>query len=55
MTIEKNGKVYVVKRNARSWTVELDFGKLSTSVTVPFSVAEDFEALEAYVLSEDLF
>ena len=55
MTIEKNGKVHVVKKNARSWTVELNLGKFSTSVNVPFSVAEDFEALKVYFLSEDLF
>lgn len=55
MTIEKNGIVYFVKENLKSWTLSKKIGSVSVSYNVSKTDFPDFEALKAYVAENSVF
>lgn len=55
MTIEKNGKVYAVRENKKSWTVTISEGRVSISANVPKDICPTFGNLKAYIAENHLF
>lgn len=55
MTIEKNGKVYAVRENKKSWTVTIGEGRVSISANVSKDICPTFDDLKAYIAKNDLF
>lgn len=55
MAIEKNGIVYLVKENFKSWTLSKTIGRVSVSYNVSKTDCPDFEALKAYVSENTVF
>lgn len=55
MTIEKNGIVYLVKENFKSWTLSKAIGKVSISYNISKTDCPTLEALKAYVAENSVF
>lgn len=55
MTIEKNGIVYLVKGNLKSWTLSKTIGSVSISYNVSKIDCPDFETLKQFVAENSVF
>lgn len=55
MTIEKNGKVYTVRENAKSWTVTKAAERVTINANVSKADCPTFESLKAFVAENDIF
>lgn len=55
MTIEKNGKVYAVRENNKSWTVSIKYGHIDVNYNVQKADCPTFDDLKAFVAENDLF
>lgn len=55
MTIEKNGVIYFVKENFKSWTLSKTFERVSVSHNVSKTDCPDFEALKTFVAENSAF
>lgn len=55
MTIEKDGKVYAVRENAKSWTVTRAAERVTINVNVSKADCPTFESLKAFVAENDIF
>lgn len=55
MAIEKNGKVYSVRENMKSWTVSTILYGVSVRYIVPKSNAQPFDEFKSFVAKTDLF
>lgn len=53
MKIEKNGVVYSVKENEKSWTLSADLGGVSVSYKVSKDDCPDFDSLKVFVMEYD--
>lgn len=55
MTIEKNGKTYIVKENAKSWTLSINVGSIPVSYNVKKTDCPTFDALKEFVAESGAF
>ena len=55
MKIEKNGNIFFVKENEKSWTIERKEGKLTISYNVPKEECATWEALVRFVSESEAF
>ena len=55
MKIKKNGSIYRVKENERSWTLSLEIGALVSTYNVSKEDCPTFESLEKFVAENSAF
>ncbi len=55
MTIEKNGAVYSVKENFKSWTLLKAMGRVSVSYNISKTDCPTLDALKAHVAENSVF
>lgn len=55
MKIEKNGKIYFVKKNKNSWTLELVIEKITITYNVKKADCPNFDDLKSFIAESDLF
>lgn len=55
MIIEKNGKNYTVKENAKSWTLCIAIGVVSVSYKVSKTDCPTFDDLKSFAKSDSAF
>ena len=55
MTVTKQGKIYTVRENKASWTVERSVERVTMSFNVPKASCPTFDDLKAYIAESDLF
>lgn len=55
MTIEKNGAIYFVKENLKSWTLSKTIGSVPISYNVSKIDCPDFDALKQFVAENSVF
>ncbi len=53
MVIEKNGIVYSVKENEKSWTLSASIGGVSISYKVSKNDCPDFDSLKIFMMEYD--
>lgn len=53
MHIEKNGKIYTVTENLKSWSVKTESGKVSVSYSIQKELCPTFEELCEYLLTDN--
>lgn len=55
MIVEKNGKIYTVRENPKSWTVKIDIENVSVSYNVSKDDCKTFDELQGFISGSDLF
>lgn len=55
MTIVKGTVQYVVKECGNYWSLKKSMGKINVEYKIDKSIAGNFDSLEQYVLSDDMF
>lgn len=55
MKIEKNGNIYRVKENERSWALSLEIGAVASTYNVTKEDCPTFESLEKFVAENSAF
>lgn len=55
MNIEKDGKIYTVRENQKSWTVTLTDGRVTISAKVQKADCPTFDDLKAFIAENNLF
>lgn len=55
MTIEKNGKVYVVNECKNHWTLTWNVGTSVLRFEVDKEICDTFDSLKSHVLTEEIF
>ena len=55
MNIEKNGKIYKIRENTKSWTVSITIGQVDISYNIQKVDCPVYSDLKAYIVSSDLF
>lgn len=60
MTIEKKGKIYTIRENAKSWTVSVKIAineveRVTINANVSKADCPTFDSLKAFVAENDIF
>lgn len=55
MTIEKNGRIYEVRENKKSWTLSVTKDRVTISANVTKADCPTFDDLKAFVYENSLF
>lgn len=55
MTIEKNGKIYKVTEQSKTWTVSTDKNNVTVSAKITKTDCPTFDDLKMFVAENDLF
>jgi hypothetical protein len=55
MTIEKNGKIYKVTEQSKTWTVSTDKNNVTVSAKITKADCPTFDDLKMFVAENDLF
>ncbi len=55
MTIEKNGKVFTVRENAKSWTVSRVIEHVTINVNVSKADCPAIESLKVFIAENNIF
>lgn len=55
MTIEKNGKIYKVTEQSKTWTVSTDKNNVTVSAKITKADCSTFDDLKMFVAENDLF